>query len=146
MTIHILVGTTSGNTEALADTLHQTLEQRNFQVQFHDQPELSEVPTSNTLWLVCVATHGAGEYADSIAGFMEDLASTRPDLSSVKIALIAVGDSSYDTFCQAGTDAENLLNTLGARFISNKLTIDMQTDPDPEQTALNWLNTIDDLN
>ncbi|MCL5255398.1 MAG: flavodoxin domain-containing protein [Gammaproteobacteria bacterium] len=105
MNIHILVGTTSGNTEYLAEQLQDQLTQEGHQVTFHDQPAFDDVPQTDCLWLLCIATHGAGEYADSIAPFMEAVQQHKPNLSAIKVALIAVGDSSYDTFCQAGRDA-----------------------------------------
>lgn len=145
MTIHILVGTTSGNTEALADVLHQQLETHNYQVQFHDEPKLEQIPTLNSEWLICVATHGAGDYADSIAGFIDELTSQQPDLSSVTVHLIAIGDSSYDTFCDAGKNTQSLVSALGAKVKDPVLFIDMQFDPDPEKTALTWLSQIKNL-
>lgn len=141
MNIHILVGTTSGNTEYLAEQLHDQLKEEGQSVTFHDQPELADVPTSECLWLLCIATHGAGEYADSIAPFMEALQQQQPDLSGLQFAIIAVGDSSYDTFCQAGRDAEALLLERNATMITEPLTIDMLLELDPEAAALTWLET-----
>lgn len=141
MNIHILVGTTSGNTEYLAEQLHDQLKEEGQSVTFHDQPELADVPISECLWLLCIATHGAGEYADSIAPFMETLQQQQPDLSGLQFAVIAVGDSSYDTFCQAGRDAEALLLERNATMITEPLTIDMLLELDPESAALTWLET-----
>lgn len=142
MSIHILVGTTSGNTEFLAETLQTTLEAAGHSTQMHDQPEITEVPLQNTQWLLCIATHGAGEYAESIIDFMQDLADQRPDLKSVRCAIVSVGDSSYDTFCQAGIDAQALLNELNAELIGEPLEIDMMLDLDPEASAKNWIKNI----
>lgn len=141
MNIHILVGTTSGNTEYLAEQLHNQLNDEGQSVTFHDQPELADVPISECLWLLCIATHGAGEYADSIAPFMEALQQQQPDLSGLQFAIIAVGDSSYDTFCQAGRDAEALLLERNAAMITEPLTIDMLLELDPEAAALSWLES-----
>ena len=141
MNIHILVGTTSGNTEYLAEQLHDQLKEEGQYVTFHDQPELADVPISECLWLLCIATHGAGEYADSIAPFMEALQQQQPDLSGLQFAIIAVGDPSYDTFCQAGRDAEALLLERNAAMITEPLTIDMLLELDPEAAALTWLET-----
>lgn len=142
MAVHILVGSTSGNTEYLAETLHQYLQENNLTSHFHDVPSLDEIPLENTTWLICVATHGAGEFAESIAEFMEDLSQHRPSLTKISYALIAVGDSSYDTFCQAGIEAEKLLNDLKATPLCDRLNINMATEMDPEGSAKAWLEKI----
>lgn len=144
MTIHVLIGTTSGNTEYLAEALTALLNQEGLDTQIHDQPELSAIPCSHTTWLICLATHGAGEYAESIDKFMHDLAAQQPDLSSVRVAIVSVGDSSYDTFCQAGIDAQQLVGNLGATLVGDRLDIDMLLDLDPEATATDWLKKIMD--
>lgn len=145
MTIHILVGTTSGNTEFLAETLQTRLEAAGKQTQLHDLPALKEVPVADTSWLICIATHGAGEYAESMLDFMADLAKQRPDLSSIKAAIVSIGDSSYDTFCQAGIETQTLLEDLNATLICDRLDIDMMLDPDPEGTAEAWIENKLDL-
>lgn len=145
MTIHILVGTTSGNTEFLAETLQTRLQAAGHSTHMHDQPDSTEVPLQDARWLLCIATHGAGEYAESIIGFMQDLAKQRPDLKTVRCAIVSVGDSSYDTFCQAGVDAQTLLNELNAQLIGERLDIDMMQDLDPEATAEDWIKNILDL-
>ena len=144
MTIHILVGTTSGNTEFLAENLQSKLVGLGHETQFHDQPDSTEVPMQNACWLLCVATHGAGEYAESILDFMDALNAQRPDLSSVRCAIVSVGDSSYDTFCQAGIDAQQLLENLNVQLIGKRLDIDMMVDLDPEATANAWIDKISD--
>ncbi|MCH8493223.1 MAG: flavodoxin domain-containing protein [Idiomarina sp.] len=144
MHFHILVGTTSGNTEYLADALGERLAALGHTTTLHDQPELADIPTGSAAnpahWLLCMATHGAGEYAESIIGFMEALTTTQPDLSAVNLAIVAIGDSSYDTFCKAGIDAEAIILELNAQLIAPTLTIDMFHELDPEANAISWLN------
>ena len=142
MSIQLLIGTTSGNTEYLAEALATMLNQAGIETNLHDQPDLKTVPYRDASWLICIATHGAGEYAESIDEFMHDLAKEKPDLSNLRVAIVSVGDSSYDTFCQAGIDAQQLVSDLGATFISERLDIDMMLDPDPEATASAWLQNI----
>lgn len=141
MTVHILIGTTSGNTEYLAESLSDQLNQQQRPTQLHDQPNINEIPSSHATWLVCVATHGAGEFAESIDQFMHDLATQQPNLQSVRAAIVSIGDSSYDTFCQAGIETERLLIQLGATLICDRLEIDMLVDSDPEATANAWLTS-----
>lgn len=139
--IDILVGTTAGNTEFLAAELEQKLHSLGHKTQFHDYPKWADIDFKQSL-LLCIATHGAGEYAESIAEFMEQLEKKQPDLSHLKYALVAIGDSSYDTYCSAGIEANKLMQTLGAKELFPFLQIDMQLNDQPEITALDWLKNI----
>lgn len=140
MHFHILVGTTSGNTEYLAEEVARQLNEEGHTTTLHDQPDITEVATQNAKWIACIATHGAGEYADSIFPFMQTLDEQNTELSTVQYALIGIGDSSYDTFNQAGHDAQNLFTRLGARKLCEPLMIDMLTEVDPEGVAIAWLD------
>jgi len=139
--IEILVGTTAGNTEYLAAEIEQKLQALGLETQFHDFPKLDEI-NLNATFLLCIATHGAGEYAESIAEFMEQLEQLQPDLTHLNYALIAIGDSSYDTYCSAGIHANKLLQSLGAKEIALMLTIDMMIATEPEKIALEWIDQI----
>jgi MioC protein len=63
-----------------------------------------------------------------------------PDLTSVQHALCAIGDSSYDTFCQGPEKIIDLLLQCGSTPIVDKIQIDVQQDPVPEEPALAWLS------
>jgi MioC protein len=141
MTTHVLVGSTSGNTEFLAQELADALEADGQTVVFHDQPDFNDVPQQDCRWLLCIATHGAGDYGDSIIEFMHEIAVKQPDLNSIQAALVAIGDSSYDTYCKAGDDAESLLSQCGVKWIAPRLNIDMMLETDPEQRAMDWLKS-----
>ena len=72
---------------------------------------------------------------------MEELESQAPNLSHLHFAVIAIGDSSYDTFCGAGQHADTLLASLGAHRDTARLEIDILNDPLPEEPAEMWLST-----
>ena len=64
----------------------------------HAEPNLDEIKTEST-WIVCTSTHGAGELPDNIQPFAKQLEGA--DLSAVNAYVIGLGDTSYDTFCFA---------------------------------------------
>ena len=143
-TIEILVATTSGNTEYLADQLSDQLQAAGFATRVHYEPDYSELMQllkPNSIWLGCIASHGAGEYADSMLDFADDLQQQQPLLTDLRYAVIAVGDSCYDTFCAAGRDFDQLLEKLSAKRILPTLEIDMSQD-DPEEKASTWLGSM----
>lgn len=141
--LHLLVGTTSGNTEFLADTLDEKLSEQHIKTQVHYEPELENLPPHEP-WLILLASHGAGDYGDSMLDFYDHIEDPHsPDLTAVNYAVIAIGESCYDTFCGAGRHCDKRLQTLGATKLVDRLEIDMLED-DPETKALDWLPQITD--
>lgn len=143
-TIDILVATTSGNTEYLADQVQAQLEQAGFTTAMHYEPDLTTLtqpPLQQRMWLACVASHGAGDYGDSMLDFAEQLHQQPPQLAGLSYAVIAVGESCYDTYCAAGRDLDTRLAAAGATQLQTRLEIDMLTD-DPEQITPPWVNQL----
>lgn len=138
--IHIITGSTLGGTEYVGDHLSDLLVEKGFETTIHNQPQLAEINNSGT-WLIVTSTHGAGEYPDNIQPFIAQLQSTPPKMSDVKYAVIAIGDSSYDTFCAAGQHAYTLLEDIGSTPISDCFTIDILAHDVPEDAAEEWLLT-----
>ncbi|WP_100753461.1 FMN-binding protein MioC [Vibrio salilacus] len=138
--IHIITGSTLGGTEYVGDHLSDLLVEKGFETTIHNQPQLAEINNSGT-WLIVTSTHGAGEYPDNIQPFIAQLQSTPPKMSDVKYAVIAIGDSSYDTFCAAGQHAYDLLEDIGSTPISDCFTIDILAHDVPEDAAEEWLLT-----
>lgn len=146
-TIHLLVGTTLGGAEYVADALVPYIEQAGFSTEIHNPADLGTFNTDEKqLWLVVTSTHGAGDYPESFQDFANQLMAQRPMLREIFYGVIGIGDSSYDTFCEAGKNIDALLQDLGAVQTSELLTIDVQEHAIPEDAAEawipNWLNTV----
>lgn len=142
--IELLVATTSGNTEYLADQLAEQLQQQGFTARVHYEPDYTDMVeniTDDTLWIGCIASHGAGDYADSMLAFADDLHAKKPRLDPLQYAVIAVGDRCYDTYCAAGRDFDESLAKAGAKRLIERLEIDMSQD-DPEEKASTWLGSL----
>ena len=137
--IHIITGSTLGGAEYVGDHLNDLLMEKGFETIVHNQPKLDEIDHKG-IWLIITSTHGAGNYPDNIQPFIQALQSTPPKMTNVKFAVLALGDSSYDTFCAAGKHAHELLLTIGGTSISDCFTIDILTNSIPEDAAETWLN------
>ncbi|MCG9584670.1 FMN-binding protein MioC [Vibrio tubiashii] len=137
--IHIITGSTLGGAEYVGDHLSDLLIEKGFETTIHNQPDLALVDNKGT-WLIITSTHGAGEYPDNIQPFIQALQDTPPKMSEVKYATIAIGDSSYDTFCAAGQHAHDLLADIGATALTECFTIDVLSHDVPEDAAESWLN------
>ena len=57
----------------------------------------------------------------------------------MKYGVIALGDSSYDTFCQGGKTLDRLLTECGASRIGERLDIDVTQHEIPEDAAEVWI-------
>lgn len=136
--IHIITGSTLGGAEYVGDHLSDLLIEKGFETTIHNQPQLNEIEANGT-WLIITSTHGAGDYPDNIRPLIQALQSTPPNMASVKFAVLAIGDSSYDTFCAAGKHAHELLLDIGSEAISDCFTIDILAHSVPEDAAEAWL-------
>ena len=136
----VIVGSMLGGSEYVAEACEEILTALGHQVVLHFQPDFAQILSEKQTWLICTSTHGAGDYPDNIQSFVTDLENTDQDLSSVKLITIAIGDSSYDTFCYAGKNLNKLLLSKGCVEISPLFTLDMSEDIDPEERSQTWLN------
>jgi len=141
----IIVGSMLGGTEYVAEACEDILKRLNHKTQLHLQPQLAQISHNNQIWLICSSTHGAGDYPDNIKNFVNDLNKSDQDLSTTRFLIIGVGDSSYDTFCLAAKNIENILKTKGCKELLPLLALDMQQDIDPEALSQQWITTHQDL-
>ncbi|GGB16773.1 FMN-binding protein MioC [Agarivorans gilvus] len=139
MDIEIIVGSTLGSAEYVADELEALLKEQH-QVKIHLDAEFSEL-NQQALWLICSSTHGAGDVPDNLQPFYQYLLKQQPDLSAVSYTVVAIGSSSYDTFCGAGKDLDLLLESLAATRLKPRLEIDVDLEPVPEEPAAAWLES-----
>lgn len=137
--IHIITGSTLGGAEYVGDHLSDLLIAQGAQTKIYNEAHLEDVPNEG-IWLIVTSTHGAGDYPDTIAPFMEALKQTPPNMANVRFAVVAIGDSSYDTFCGAGKDAQLTLTDIGATEICEHIEIDILEQDVPEEAAESWLN------
>ncbi|ABZ78846.1 flavodoxin/nitric oxide synthase [Shewanella halifaxensis HAW-EB4] len=141
--VDILVGTTLGSAEYVADEISDQLSDLGHETIVHLTPNLSDL-SQDSLWLIVSSTHGAGDLPDNIVPFFDEIQAQNPDLSAIKFALCAIGDSSYDTFCQGPEKLVEQLKLCGAQVYVDKIQIDVQYDPIPEEPALSWLSSWQD--
>lgn len=74
------------------------------------------------------------------AALARDLAEQQPDLAAFKYGVIALGDRSYDTFCQGGKTLDRLLAGSGASRLGDLLEIDVTQHEIPEDAAETWIH------
>ncbi|WP_445395111.1 FMN-binding protein MioC [Zobellella sp. An-6] len=137
----LLVGSTLGGAEDLADHLAEKLCDLGHQAVIHTSPQFDHIliEPCHYLLLIC-STHGAGDLPDNIQPFSRQLLEQRPDLRGLSYLAVGLGDSSYDTFCQAIRSLDQQLLDCGAMRIGDRLEIDVGQPDLPEILAGHWLD------
>ena len=138
--IEILVGSTLGGTEYVAEAAQSFLEEAGFSSEVHFNPDLTKLDIkNNSIWLVCLSTHGAGDYPDNFKGIVQQINESDVDLTNVTFGLVGVGDSNYDTYCYAAKHFNTLLIKKGATLLGYIFNIDVINSPIPEDSLVDWI-------
>ena len=93
-----------------------------------------EIAKEKLLYVV-ISTHGDGDPPDEARAFYEYLGSKRaPQLPELQFSVLALGDSSYPKFCEAGRVVDERLAKLGAKRLLPRVDCDV----DFEKLAQAW--------
>ncbi|SEA94115.1 flavodoxin [Alkalimonas amylolytica] len=138
--IAIIVGTVYGGAQYLAEQAEQLLSGRGYLCSLHPEPKLDAVLAEDPdVWLVISSTTGQGDIPDNALPFFIDARDRFPLLTDKIMAVIGLGDSSYDNFCGAGKQFYELLQELQGKPLAEPLWIDACETLEPETEALPWL-------
>ena len=135
--LHILYGTQTGNAEAVAEDAAAVATAKGWSPHIveMDAVEMDALAAMEDV-LVIISTYGEGDMPDNAHIFWQALtASTAPRLEHMRYGVFALGDSSYEHFCQAGKLIDTRFEQLGAV----RLTARMDTDLDYEDHVEAWL-------
>ncbi len=135
--IHILYGSQTGNAEALAQAAANTARAQGLAPVVQALGEIDlDVFIAMRYVLVITSTYGEGEMPDNAQLFWDAIsASTAPRIEAMHFAVLAIGDTGYDGFCQAGKLIDMRLEQLGARRLSDRVDCDV----DYEAEANAWI-------
>ncbi|QSX32536.1 flavodoxin [Shewanella avicenniae] len=138
--ISLVFGSVYGSAESVADTLYRELENRGIAVELHQPESLSDyVPNEDELLLMVCSTTGDGDLPDNILPWFLQMKDRAPYLPELTYAVVALGDSSYDTFCGGGHQLDELFSELCAKRLGDVFEIDACETMEPENEALGWL-------
>lgn len=137
--VQIFVGSMLGASEYVAEDLQRLLVENNQPAEVYLQPDITNIDPDGT-WILCSSTHGAGDLPDNIQSFAKALQQQR--LDKVKFLVVALGDSSYDTFCEGGKTLFTLMQNCGATPLAELFCIDVLTHSIPEEIAVSWLENL----
>lgn len=88
---------------------------------------------------IIVSTQGEGEPPESAGRFYRFLfREDSPQLNQLNFTVCALGDSSYEYFCQTGKDIDHRLEELGARRFWGRVDCDVEF----QKPAAGWLSGV----
>ncbi|WP_337101215.1 assimilatory sulfite reductase (NADPH) flavoprotein subunit [Paenibacillus sp. YIM B09110] len=138
--VTILFGSQTGNSDKLAKKMAKRLEGEGFEV---TTASMNSFKPNNlkkiSHLLIVVSTHGEGEPPDTAISFHEFLHSKRaPQLEGLQYSILALGDTSYEFFCQTGKDFDKRLEELGGTRLVDRADCDVDFD----ETATEWISQV----
>ncbi|MBL6009424.1 assimilatory sulfite reductase (NADPH) flavoprotein subunit [Bacillus halotolerans] len=138
--VTVLYGSQTGNAQGLAENAGKQLEERGFQVTVSSMSDFKPNQLKKIYnLLIVVSTHGEGEPPDNALSFHEFLHGRRaPKLDDLRFSVLALGDSSYEFFCQTGKEFDQRLEELGGKRISPRVDCDLDYD----EPAAEWLESV----
>ena len=144
--ITILYGSQTGNAENIARQAAERAEARGFRPRVLDMADVRkpQLKAAERL-LMAVSTHGEGEPPDAAAELHELVQSKKaPPLKDTRFAVLGLGDTSYEHFCQTGKDFDARLEALGGSRAVERVDCDVDYDDDAEAWIERALDALDD--
>ena len=139
-TLTILYGTETGNGRALAKDFAEAASKRGLVPKLVDMADykVRSLKDEQDL-LIVVSTHGEGDPPESARPFFEFVESARaPKLADVRYSVLALGDSTYEKYCEAGKRLDRRFQELGAKPFLDRVDCDVDYD----EPAATWSEAV----
>ena len=139
--LEVLFGSQSGNAEGLASKIAKIAKSYGLQGSVHDMDgfDFNSLSSKKRVIIVC-STWGEGEQPDNaeeLWKFANSDAATR--LDGTHFAVCALGDTSYELFCESGKEWDGLFEKLGATRIVERIDCDVDYDAPASEWTLKAL-------
>lgn len=136
----ILYGSETGHSAALARGAKEKAVARGLAARNVDMGDFRPQDLHEAHHLLAItSTHGDGDPPPAAADFFDFIQGRKaPRLEGVKFAVLGLGDSTYERFCQTGKDLDQRFEALGAQRIHERADCDV----DYEAKADAWLDTV----
>ncbi|MEM6729740.1 MAG: flavodoxin domain-containing protein, partial [Pseudomonadota bacterium] len=142
-TLTILYGSQTGNAKHVAGDMAEAAKARGLYARVINMADYKPAKLKDETHLAIVtSTYGEGEPPEGAMKLYDFLASQKaPRLNGVEIAVLGLGDTSYEQFCQTAIDFEDRLVALGATVKVEKALLDVDYD----DYAPDWIKGAIDL-
>jgi len=134
--ITLISASQTGNARRVAELLRDDLLEAKLNVALVNAGDYKfKQIAQEKLLLVVASTQGEGEPAEEAVALHKFLQSKKaPQLKDTAFAVFALGDTSYDYFCQSGKDFDTRLGELGAERLLDRIDADV----DYQELAQEW--------
>jgi len=145
--LDIIFGTETGSSEAIADIISENAKKAGIsEVIIHpaNSVSLDDLKKMKNVAFVS-STSGDGEFPPNAIEFWNRLSKATKDntsLDNLKFAILGLGDSSYSKFCEATRLVNEKFEDLGAKRICKYVTIDDQSEENPEDIVNRWVQDL----
>jgi len=128
----IIYATETGNSKRIAMELAASVKQQGFNTELHSMDNFRPAALRKlTNAAFIVSTHGEGDPPEEALEFFEFLENDRaPKLPHLKYQVLALGDRSYQHFCEAGRRLDKRLQVLGAQPFAQRVESDVDFTDD----------------
>ncbi|CRY11084.1 NADPH-dependent assimilatory sulfite reductase flavoprotein subunit [Yersinia enterocolitica] len=140
VTITLISASQTGNARRLAEQLRDDLVAAKLNVNLVNAGDYKfKQIAQERLLVIVVSTQGEGEPAEEAVALHKFLFSKKaPKLPETAFAVLGLGDTSYEHFCQAGKDFDNKLAELGAQRLLERVDADVEY----QESAQQWRQQI----
>ncbi|MEM6700422.1 MAG: flavodoxin domain-containing protein, partial [Bacteroidota bacterium] len=138
--ITIIYGTQTGNSEAMANEAASIAKKHGLAPRVLDMSDvvLAELAETERI-LVVTSTYGEGEMPDNAELLWDEMMSdAAPRFEDSYFSVLALGDTSYDDFCEAGIQWDKRLEELGAKRVLDRVDCDV----DFEKPSMEWIERV----
>jgi sulfite reductase (NADPH) flavoprotein alpha-component len=141
--VTILYAGETGNSAGLAENLAARLRGAGQDVRVSDMSDYKTRQLKDERFLLIItSTHGEGDPPQSAFDFFEFVEGRKaPKLAGLKFSVLALGDSTYEKYCEAGKRLDRRLEELGATRLAPRIDCDV----DFETPSAGWMDVVQPL-
>ncbi|MDH6364562.1 flavodoxin short chain [Enterococcus sp. PF1-24] len=128
----IVFASMTGNTEEIADTVAETLENMDITVEINECTSVDASDFADAdICIVATYTYGDGELPDEIVDFYEDLQEL--DLKGKIFGVCGSGDTFYEWYCKSVDDFEAAFAKTGATKGADSVKVELAAEEEDIQ-------------